>query len=128
MRRDRVVLVGCDRGMEDLVQLVVEQVGEARVEQVCGADDAVRLIREHRPAVVIVDDDAPRGAVQDVIQRMGHEPEVAQIPVLALCSTLDEGHHLMAQGAADFVTKPPDVGELVDKVQRLAARGQGAVG
>ena len=85
-------------------------------------DDALALIRKHRPSLVLLDVLMPGLDGKEVCKKMRADAETAQIPVV-LMSALDESslHALATQsGASDYLSKPVAMSCLVALVAKYA--------
>lgn len=98
-----------------LVRGGVELVGRAALPA-----DAVSVVAEHHPDVVVVDLDGGSGALSAVGSVAAASP---QVPLLALSSAADHATVLDAvrAGATSVLVASARLGELVDAVRRTAA-------
>lgn len=79
--------------------------------------EARRLLEAHRPDVYVLDINLPDGNGLDFCAEI---QETTAAPVLFL-TALDAQHEIvrgLAAGGADFITKPCDVNEFVERVRR----------
>jgi pilus assembly protein CpaE len=82
---------------------------------------AIRLVKELRPDVVVMDVNMPD---MDGITATGiikHEVPFAEVLILTVQDDIDYMRRAMNAGARDFMAKPPMIEELVDAVQRAGA-------
>jgi CheY-like chemotaxis protein len=85
-------------------------------------DDALAMIRKHRPRLVLLDVLMPGLDGKEICKKMRADAETAQIPVV-LMSALDESslHALAAQtGASDYISKPVTMADLLAMVEKYA--------
>jgi PAS domain S-box-containing protein len=88
----------------------------------------VELAREHRPDLVLLDLHLPDLPGEEVLRQLRAGERTARTPVVVISadatrSTIDR---LLAAGASAFLTKPLDVQEFLDTLDRLLpARGEG---
>ncbi len=115
--RPVVVLLEDDRDMARMVQAVVEEMDSADVVLAEDVDDALALIKDSNPALLIVDDDSPSDGIRGVMHSLGADPEKQFIPVVAL--TFDPGRvlNLAHLGTIACLKKPFDAVNLVDLVE-----------
>ena len=102
---------------------------------VCAHDgeEALKLVRSHRPDIILLDLMLPRLDGIEVIKRLRvDDPET---PVIVLSAKDQEGDKVLALslGADDYVTKPFSVVEVIARIRaalrrrrRLKAGGEGA--
>ncbi len=83
-------------------------------------DDALAMIRKHRPSLVLLDVLMPGLDGKEVCKKLRADADTAQIPVV-LMSALDESslHALATQsGASDYMSKPVTMAGLVAMVEK----------
>ncbi len=83
-------------------------------------DDALAMIRKHRPRLVLLDVLMPGLDGKEVCKKMRSDAETAHIPIV-LMSALDKTdlHALAAQtGASDYITKPVTMSDLLAMVKK----------
>jgi two-component system, NarL family, response regulator DevR len=106
-----------------LAALLGGQPGLTVVAEAASGSDAVRLARQHRPDVVIMDIRMPNGSGIDACRTIS--AELADTPVIMLTSHADSDALFDAidAGASGYVLKRVGSGELVDAVRTVAAGG-----
>jgi CheY-like chemotaxis protein len=127
MQRHLVVLVADD---DDAIrELLATAIGEEPgLHVVTAADGAQALARceQTRPALALVDINMPGLGGLEVIERLKAQPNLADVPVVAMSAGRNRAQALAA-GADVFVEKPFELEELVAVLrQHLAARLDGA--
>ncbi len=80
--------------------------------------DALRVARESRPAMLLVDVDMPGMTGLELYSEMQADPELAQVPVIFVSSARDPALEatVLEGGALDFVGKPLDGSRLAARV------------
>ena len=118
------VLVAEDSAATRALLLRVLDRGVFRVLTAADGEEALRLAREHRPGVVLLDVEMPKLDGWEVCRRLKAEPDTAGMPVLMLTARAqDEDRHSgMEAGADGYVTKPFSPRELVERVTALLAQ------
>jgi PAS domain S-box-containing protein len=83
----------------------------------------LELAAEHAPDVVLLDLNLPDIPGREVLSRLRSDPRTARIPVVVISAdaTPRMVEALTAAGADAFLTKPLDVKEFVETVERLLA-------
>ncbi len=118
--------------------LVVEDVREMRgflartlhafheVRQASGGDEALGILDEWTPDLVLTDLMMPDMDGQALIEAIRARPGLADIPVLVLSARADDEMRirLLRAGAQDYVTKPFAVEELRARVRNLVSMKQ----
>lgn len=83
--------------------------------------DALRIAREQRPALVLMDVQLPDMDGGAALAMLRADPRTAAIPVVAVTAFAMKGdrERLLAQGFDGYVSKPIDVRTFVDEVAAL---------
>ncbi len=83
--------------------------------------DGLEMARASPPAIVVLDWMMPGLGGPEVCRRLKEDDRTAGIPVLLLTSRANEDDIRAAfeHGADDYLTKPFEVGELDEAIQRL---------
>src|SRR5256886_15295283 len=94
----------------------------------CNGAEALRLAREHRPDVILLDIMVPQLSGWEVGGRLKKDPDVAQIPVIMVSGRVEEGDKVLGfeVGADDYVTKPFSPRELIARIRAVLRRGRPA--
>jgi len=97
-----------------LAQYTLERAGYPVVTAVDGAD-ALEQARRHRPALVLMDIQMPVLDGYDATRRLKADPELRQVPVVALTSFAmpADRERALRSGCDEHLAKPIDPAELV---------------
>ena len=89
--------------------------------------DAVRMAREQRPVLVVLDLMLPGISGYDVLETLRRDAATSDVAVLMLTARRDEEDRIrgLALGADDYVTKPFSPRELVLRVGAILRRARG---
>jgi PAS domain S-box-containing protein len=81
----------------------------------------VELAREHLPDLILLDLHLPDIHGDEVLRRLREDERTARIPVLVISADATRAaiQRLMEAGAAAFLTKPLEVGEFLETLERL---------
>ncbi|MBI3965508.1 MAG: response regulator [Chloroflexi bacterium] len=109
---------------ESSIRRLVQTVFERRGHEVIGAEDgedAWRLIRVHRPALVLVDLWMPRWSGWDLIRAIKADPTLSDLKVVVLTASTqaDDQGRARELGIDDYLTKPFSPRHLRDVVDRV---------
>jgi CheY-like chemotaxis protein len=88
----------------------------------------LELAREHRPDLILLDLHLPDVPGEEVFRQLRADDRTAAIPVVVISAdaTRSTSERLLAAGAAAVLTKPLDVQEFLDTLERLLpARSEG---
>jgi len=90
------------------------------------AEDGLKLARERKPDLVILDLMLPDLPGTEVCKSMKRDPKTKSIPVLMLTAKGSEIDRVVGfeLGADDYVVKPFSVRELVLRIEAIMRRGQ----
>jgi CheY-like chemotaxis protein len=75
----------------------------------------LKLAREHRPQVILLDLHLPDMSGADLLQELRRDDALGQTPVIILSADATPGQikRLLAAGAQAYLTKPLDVQQLL---------------
>lgn len=81
--------------------------------------DALSLIRETEPDVLLLDINMPEVSGLDILRVVGLDPALQHIPVLVLTAATDPAirREALDLGASDFLSKPVEPDELIPRVR-----------
>ena len=124
MMLGRTVLIADDseantRHVEDYLKAHGFQVRLAR-----DGEEAVRLCREVKPAVVLMDIQMPRFNGLEAIRLLRADATTAAVPMVALTALAMPGdrERCLEAGADAYLSKPVRLAEVLELVKRLASR------
>ena len=88
------------------------------------ADEALKLARSERPALILADAIMPGKTGYDLCKAIKSDPDLASIPVLVMCGNSQAYDNARGEqcGADGHVVKPWDTQVLLDKVGETLAR------
>jgi PAS domain S-box-containing protein len=86
-------------------------------------EEALRMCREIKPAVVLMDIQMPRLNGLDAIRQLRAEAATAHLPVVALTALAMSGdrERCLEAGASDYLSKPVRMNEVLKVVRQLAS-------
>ena len=118
-----ILVVDDEPDIRNLVALHLRKEGH-RVLTASDGGQALRLARERRPALVVLDLMLPDISGTEVCRRLRADPETQGIPVLMLTARTEEIDRVVGfeVGADDYVTKPFSVRELMLRVKAILRR------
>jgi twitching motility two-component system response regulator PilH len=85
------------------------------------AEDAFRRLAEDKPDLILMDVVMPGQNGFQLTRAITRDPLYADVPIIMCTSKNQETDRVwgMRQGARDYVTKPVDAGELMNKIKAL---------
>jgi chemosensory pili system protein ChpA (sensor histidine kinase/response regulator) len=91
--------------------------------------DAVALLAEHVPDIILLDIEMPRMDGYEVAAQVRADPRLAAVPIIMITSRVGEKHRARAieLGVDDYLGKPYQESQLIDAIMPLVARRRAAV-
>ena len=120
-----VLVVEDEEKSRRLMQDLLEAHGY-RVSQAVDGEEALRLIADTPPDVILLDVMMPKLDGFEVCRRLQADERTCPIPVLLVTALHDRADRLrgIAAGATDFITKPFDTAEVLLRVRNAARTKQ----
>ena len=108
-----VLVIEDETDVRNFASRVLELEGY-HVLQAEGGDEGLRLARETRPALVLLDLRLPGGDGWAVLAQMQSEPGLLAIPVIVFTASaaLSQQSRALAAGASDYLIKPLSAASL----------------
>lgn len=118
----RILVVDDDPNVLRLMSYIVEEEGYDVFTAKSGAE-ALEAIQQERPCLVILDLVMPGVSGFHICERLRTDPAMAGIKILAVTGYAEPANmrRILAMGANEYVEKPLNVEEFLEKVRRLAA-------
>ncbi|MCD6385970.1 response regulator [Candidatus Sumerlaeota bacterium] len=112
---------------EEAVCEIIRIVLESRGYSVATADDGekgLKMIKEKKPDILIVDLKMPKLNGYELISQLKLNPELADIPIIVITSLTTESEHSDEEwrekmGVQDFISKPFEPLELVERIEKI---------
>jgi DNA-binding response OmpR family regulator len=120
----RVLIVEDEQDIAGLIKHALERSGDASVEIVGRGDEALRLIAERPPDLVILDLNLPVLGGDHICRMLRQRTETRDIPIIMLTARTSETDRVtgLDLGADDYVTKPFSLRELAARVRAVLRR------
>src|SRR5216117_4388332 len=124
-RPGRVLLLEDEQDVAELMRYQLTKEGYDVVIAGNGAD-ALRLARDTRPDVILLDIMVPQLNGWEVCRRLKEDPDTRAIPVIMVTGRVEEGNKVLGfeLGADDYVTKPFSPRELLARIRAVARRAR----
>jgi DNA-binding response OmpR family regulator len=121
-----VVIVEDDDDIADSIRYNLEREG-FRVRLAATGEDALNLILDRPPNLILVDLNLPHMSGFELCRRLRAEPTTARMPILMLTARTNEADKVLGLnlGADDYITKPFSMRELVARVNAALRRAEG---
>lgn len=107
----------------DVVQTYLEEFGYKKFIQLEDSREAIRVLEETAPDILLLDLVMPEVSGFDILQSVRRHPKFKFLPVIILTASSDSESKLRALdlGATDFLAKPVDQSELGLRVRNTLA-------
>jgi chemosensory pili system protein ChpA (sensor histidine kinase/response regulator) len=91
--------------------------------------DAVSLLQENLPDIILLDIEMPRMDGYEVAAHVRNDPRLKDIPIVMITSRVSEKHRARAieLGVDDYLGKPYQESQLLDAIEPLVTRRSAAV-
>lgn len=119
----RILIVEDEREIGDILALYLDK-GGYQTQRAFSVSEAIRLHAQFRPDLVLLDIGLPGGDGLEVLTTIGNR---AGTPVIMVTALDDDGSKLssLRMGADDYVVKPFNPAEVVERVRAVLRRAQG---
>jgi DNA-binding NtrC family response regulator len=115
----RVLIVDDDDGIRESAAIALQSVGH-RTLQAADAASALQLLREHRVDVVVSDIYMPGDDGLTLLKAIMSRPEQPRVILMTARGTIETTALAQTIGAFDYLAKPFDLSELIDRVAAAA--------
>ena len=108
MSAETIVIIEDDAAIRSVLRVLLRGAGFTHIKEAENGDDGLKLVREVRPSLVLLDLMLPGLDGFSVCRRIREIKETASIPVIMLTARSEEGDIVrgLECGADDYVTKP----------------------
>ena len=114
----KVLLVDDDPDLVEMIQKVLEEDGRFEVRTANNGFDAGMMVKEYRPDLIILDVMLPDINGKEVCQRVRSDETLDDVRIICISGLIEDDKiaDLKANGANDFLHKPFEVEELIDRM------------
>lgn len=116
-----VLVVDDNEANVQLLEALLTRSGLRHVATARDGDEALRMVRDFQPDLILLDLRMPKLDGYTVLERLRSLEDAEYLPILVLTADLtrDAVHRALDLGARDFLTKPFDATEVVLRVRNL---------
>jgi excisionase family DNA binding protein len=114
----KVLLVDDDVELVELMTKVLEEDGRFEVRVATTGFDAGMMVKEYRPDLIVLDVMLPDINGKEVCHRVRADPTLEDVRIICISGMIEEDkiQELRLSGADDFLHKPFDIEELIDRM------------
>lgn len=115
----RILCVDDEADLRAIEQMCLETVGDYEVLQAANGEEAIRVAREQKPDIILLDVMMPGMDGPTALSRMREDATIAHIPVIFMTARVrpSEIEEYIAQGAIGVISKPFDPMQLAQQVE-----------
>jgi excisionase family DNA binding protein len=117
----KALVVDDDMELVELIRDVLESDGRFDVRTVNNGFDAGMMVKEYHPDVIVLDVMLPDINGREVCQRVRSDPAMDDVKIICISGMVeaDKIAELKESGANDFLQKPFEVEQLIDRICRM---------
>ena len=114
----KVLLVDDDAELVELMTKVLEEDGRFEVRVASNGFDAGMMVKEYRPDIIVLDVMLPDINGKEVCQRVRADNTLEDVRILCISGMVEEDkvQELRLSGADEFLHKPFDIDEMIDRM------------
>ena len=114
----KVLLVDDDAELVELMTKVLEEDGRFEVRIASNGFDAGMMVKEYRPDIIVLDVMLPDINGKEVCHRVRADTTLEDVRILCISGMVEEDkiQELRLSGADDFLHKPFDIEDLIDRM------------
>lgn len=123
MPEKKILIIDDEESIQELLRYNLEENGY-KVLTASNGVDALRLVRQESPQLIILDIVLPGMDGYDVCKEIRRDDSLLNIPIIMISSKADEFSKILGLelGADDFLTKPFSVRELMVRIKTALRR------
>lgn len=117
MREKKILLLDDNRDLLLIVQIILKGQGYEVVQANC-IGEALQKIRIHQPSLIMMDVFIRDEDGRELCSQLKHNPDTSGIRIILMSGIEAENDNIQAIGADDFIPKPFDYDDLLERVNR----------
>jgi two-component system, OmpR family, response regulator VicR len=117
VREKKILLLDDNRDLLLIVQIILKGQGYEVVQATC-VEEALQKIRIHQPSLIMMDVFIKDQDGRELCSQLKKDPATSNIKVILMSGIETENANLQCIGADDFISKPFDYDELLERVNR----------
>ena len=119
--RRKALIVDDDEELVELIRDALEADGRFEIRVANNGFDAGMMVKEYHPDIIVLDVMLPDINGKEVCQRVRGDSNLDDVKIICISGMVEQDkiEDLKASGANDFVQKPFEVEQLVDRICQL---------
>lgn len=124
MAAESIVIIEDDRAIRSILSVTLKGAGYPIVKEAESGDEGLKLVKELKPSIVLLDLMLPGIDGFTVCKRIRETPEIASTPVIILTARSEEEDIVrgLECGADDYITKPFSRQVLLARIRAVLRR------
>ncbi|RZK41061.1 MAG: response regulator [Pedobacter sp.] len=115
MNKKKILICDDDEGIIDMLELILEETGHQIIPETNSLNVKSILERE-KPDLILLDLWMPVLSGDQVLKSLRANEKTKELPVIVISASRDGKEIALGAGASDFLAKPFDMDELLQKV------------
>lgn len=120
MSEKKILLLDDNKDLLLIVQIILKGQGYDVV-QACCVEEALQKIKIHHPSLIMMDVFIREQDGRELCSQLKHDPATNTIKVILMSGIETDNANLQRIGADDFIPKPFDYDDLLERVHRQMA-------
>jgi DNA-binding response OmpR family regulator len=121
LKGKHILIIEDDRHLADVLTRLVRQYG-IRVTHAESGNKTLDALKQELPDLMLLDLGLPDMSGLDLITQVRWEEKTKSIPILAMSGNPTEERKCLRIGCNDFILKPFDAPQLLERIARLLSR------
>ena len=114
----KILICDDDEGILDLLELLLEDEGFSIVSE-RNSLNIYNVISHQQPDLLLLDLWMPVLSGDQILKNLRQNPETASLPVIVISASRDGRQIADSSGADDYIAKPFDITEVIERINRL---------
>jgi CheY-like chemotaxis protein len=120
VREKKILLLDDNKDLLLIVQIILKGQGY-EVVQACCVEEALQKIKIHQPLLILMDVFIKEQDGRELCSQLKNDPATSHIRIILMSGIETENANLQCVGADDFMQKPFDYDDLLERVSRQMA-------
>ena len=118
------ILIAEDNAVNRELLRELLQIGGYAVEEACDGEEALRMVRQSQPDILLLDIGMPLLDGFAVVSKIREDPRLASLPVVAVTAYAMQGDQekILNSGFNGYLSKPVNARSLAGELERLLAK------
>jgi CheY-like chemotaxis protein len=117
VREKKILLLDDNKDLLLIIQIILKSQGYDVVQASC-AEEALQKIKIHQPSLIMMDVFIKEEDGRELCAQLKTDPATSHIRIILMSGIESENANLQCIGADDFIPKPFDYDDLLERVHR----------